>query len=142
MPMPTRLDRNTRNLAERLLAVGDGAPPLGEKVRILEFLRSTDPATGQRLDRELLAQNENMQKALREAQANIEQCRQLLEKMTTPSWLVGVFIAPVRLGGGIKSNWPGQARSSSVRPRPLMKPGGSSTISRHVPILTRSASIS
>ncbi|HEX8000748.1 MAG TPA: ATP-binding protein [Pyrinomonadaceae bacterium] len=79
-------------LLERLATTGTSAPPLDEKLRLLQEIRGYSREMGQRADRFLLEELSFLQSGLSEARDNQEKLAQLLEKMTAPPWHPAVFL--------------------------------------------------
>lgn len=87
-----RLPAETVTLLERLRAVGSDGPSLNEKCQIAELLRTQSSEMSRRLDRMLLADAHQLRTGLAEAQANMRQLKELLDKVTAPPWHLGVFL--------------------------------------------------
>ena len=87
-------------LLERLVAAGTGAPPLDEKLRLLQEIRSYSREIGQRADRFLLQEVSFLQSGLGEARENQEKLRELLEQMTAPPLHPAVFLGLVPTNDG------------------------------------------
>ncbi len=90
--------REVLNAMRRLRAVGDDAPTLDEKCGILAAARAQDAGLAERLDRTLLEETERLRQGLTEAQANLQQLKELLDKVTAPPWHVGVYLRPLSTG--------------------------------------------
>jgi len=80
---------------DKLLATGDGAPSLARKCEFASMIRAESPETSQQLDRMLLGNVEQLRAALGEARSNLNELKEVLDKITAPPWHMGVFICPI-----------------------------------------------
>ncbi len=79
----------------QLIAVGEEAPSLEQKVDLLQRIRGTSPDHGRRVDHFLLDQLTRCRLGLTEAQAALEELRQMLEQLNAPPWYPALFLRPV-----------------------------------------------
>ena len=82
-------------LLEMLLAVGEQAPPVEDKLRILEHMRQRPAEFGIEADRFMLEQLDQARRALVEAQGNLEQAKVVLETLTRTPWFPGIYVGSV-----------------------------------------------
>jgi proteasome-associated ATPase len=87
-------------LLERLASAGTNAPPVDEKLRLLQEIRGYSREMGQRADRFLLEELLALQAGLTDARDNQGKLRELLEKMTMPPWHPAVFLGYVPTNDG------------------------------------------
>lgn len=80
-----------------LMAVGEDAPSLEEKVDLVQSIRGSSPDRGRRLDHFLLDQLTRCRLGLNEAQAAHEELRQILEQLNAPPWYPALFLRPVAM---------------------------------------------
>jgi len=80
---------------EALRSIGEGASSLDEKCQILQRLRAQSPETGLRMDRRLLEEADRLRQGLHEARSNLQEMKQILDRMTAPPWLTAVFLHKV-----------------------------------------------
>lgn len=92
--------RDEQAILEQLLAVGDGAPPLQEKLRHVEHLSRRSPEHLPILANMLLERAERAYQSLMEARFNIERLGQTLENLTRTPWRVARFVSLVSTSCG------------------------------------------
>ncbi len=80
---------------ERLLAVGDGAPTLDQKVDMARRLRVAIGGDGCQLDRALLERIAEMRTGLDAAQAVHQELRELLDRLAAPPWYPATYLRAV-----------------------------------------------
>lgn len=80
---------------KQLDAVGEGAPSLDEKCQMVQMVRSI-PGKSQQLDQLLISDRDRLRIGLQEAQKNLEKMRNLIDKMTSPPWHMGLYLSPVK----------------------------------------------
>lgn len=82
-------------LLDELLAVGDGAPTLEQKVELARLMRGRSPESASQLDRALLDQLMRMRTGLRAAEAAQQELRELLDRLAAPPWHPALFLGAV-----------------------------------------------
>jgi len=80
---------------ESLIAAGEGAPSLDQKVDMARRLRAAIGGDGRQLDRALLARVAEMQSGLEEARAAQHELRALLEGLASPPWYPATYLRTV-----------------------------------------------
>lgn len=91
--MATRTDRSVLIPAEMLSAVGEGAPPREEKLRLLAALRKTGSATTAALDEYFVDELTAKTGGQLEAKSNIAQLGEVLKILNMPPWIPARFLA-------------------------------------------------
>jgi proteasome-associated ATPase len=81
--------------ADILMATGEDAPSLEEKVRFLQDLRRHSEELGRQADRFLVDQVAHLHQGLIEAQENQKKLKAVLEKLSATPWHPAVFLRPV-----------------------------------------------
>ena len=76
----------------QLTQVGEGAPGTAQKLELLAMLRGLSPEVGERLDRALLEQIEQLGAGLRAAREAQAKLRGLVDKLTAPAWRPAVLL--------------------------------------------------
>jgi len=82
-------------LQEMLLAVGEHAPSVDDKVRVLEHMRQRNAESGADVDRFMIEQLGQTRQALVEAQGKFEQAKSIMESLTATPWFPSVYLGPV-----------------------------------------------
>lgn len=95
--------RADQALLRVLHAVGEGAPNLEEKLRLLEIHRASWPPGQSQLERLLVQDIEQLAGSLRHAQEAIGKLKELFDQITAPPWRVGVFLCPVERPDGLRA---------------------------------------
>src|SRR5262245_1813802 len=85
---PTRLEP----LVRPLMATGDGAPSLAEKLERLSGLRTRSRQLSHRLDELLLAEQDRLAGCLIKVQRKQNELQELLQRLTAPPWHTAVFL--------------------------------------------------
>jgi len=87
--------RSRSSLIDRLFATGEGAPGVEEKCHLAEMIRAGSPQENRRLDRILFGKLGQLTQGLNEARANLNELKQILDKLTNPPWHLGIFVQVV-----------------------------------------------
>jgi ATP-dependent 26S proteasome regulatory subunit len=94
MPRRSPTDASTPGL-ENLLAWGEGAPSLPEKLDLARRLRAAMSDGGAMIDQILLTQIARMHDGLRTAEQAQRELRALMERLTAPPWHPALFLRAV-----------------------------------------------
>ncbi|HEY7545994.1 MAG TPA: AAA family ATPase [Blastocatellia bacterium] len=97
MSRHSRLEIDIPYLLDRIVAVGDGAETVEEKMRLARHIRSHSTETAEQFDRFLIEQITAWRASLDEAREHQQQLEAMFEKLTSPPWYPAVFLglAPV-----------------------------------------------
>jgi proteasome-associated ATPase len=95
-----RTQRTDLPLLAELLAIGDGAPSLEQKLERAAALRASDPDLARRLDAALFETLARQRTGLEAAQAAQHELRALLDRLTLPPWFPAVFLGPIETAAG------------------------------------------
>jgi len=87
---------------EQLLASGEGAPTIPQKLALLQSIRAQTPDMVARLDTGLLRALDRLSLTVREAQANQAKARELLERLAAPPYFPAICLRKANLGGGTR----------------------------------------
>ena len=98
MSRPIRLETDIPYLLDRLVAGGEGAETLEEKIRLARYIRSHAVETAEQLDRFLIEQITTWRASLDEAQEHQQQLEAMFEKLTSPPWYPAVFLGLAPMG--------------------------------------------
>jgi ATP-dependent 26S proteasome regulatory subunit len=79
-------------MLERIRNVGEGAPSVEEKRLLLRQLRGRSPELDLEVDRVLVEDTDQRGRALLESHSNLQQMKEILDRMTATPWLAGVFL--------------------------------------------------
>jgi proteasome-associated ATPase len=82
-----------------LLAVGEDAPPLEEKLLLTQMIRGSSREAAGRLDRALLEEVATLRLGLQQARDNQQQLRVMIESLTAPPFHPAVFLGAETDGG-------------------------------------------
>jgi ATP-dependent Clp protease ATP-binding subunit ClpA len=82
-------------LLDQLMAVGEGAPSIDQKVDLAQTIRSSSPERGRRLDQALLDRLARYAVGLTQAQAAHAHLREMIERLDAPPWFPALFLRPV-----------------------------------------------
>lgn len=103
MPVETPVQHeNLLNLLKQVFNFGDDAQPIEQKLRMVEELRASNPRANSQIDRVALGLLETTHNGLTEAQANQQNLREVLEKLTQPPWHPATFRTSVQTLEGEK----------------------------------------
>lgn len=80
---------------EGLRSMGEGAPSLEEKCQILQRARAQSPEMALHVDRMMVEEADRMRTGLEEARTNLQKLKKVLDRMTSPPWLAGIFLHAV-----------------------------------------------
>jgi proteasome ATPase len=89
--MSTR-ENDVAALVAKLMAVGESAPPLEEKLLIMHLIRGSSPESGGQLDRHLLQELAGLRLGLEKAGENQQKLRAMIEGLTAPPFHPAVFL--------------------------------------------------
>jgi ATP-dependent 26S proteasome regulatory subunit len=84
-----------------LVAHGDGAPSLPQKLAILQRFREQSdrsPISARDVDCHLLTENERLNRAIAQVNESLEQAGTIMEKLTVPPWFPALFVKLVDVG--------------------------------------------
>lgn len=97
MSRSSRLETDIPYLLERIVAVGEGAETIEEKMRLAHYIRSHAVETAEQLDRFLIEQITAWRANVDEAREHQQRLEAMFEKLTSPPWYPAVFLglAPV-----------------------------------------------
>ncbi|MEW6207436.1 MAG: AAA family ATPase [Acidobacteriota bacterium] len=98
MSRPSRLENDIPYLLDRLIAAGEGAETIEEKMRLVHVIRSHSRETSERLDRFLIEQTTQWRASLDEAREYQQQLEAMFEKLTSPPWYPAVFLGLAPMG--------------------------------------------
>jgi proteasome-associated ATPase len=85
-------ENNFVSFLPRLLAVGDDAPSLEEKLLLAQAIRGSSREAAGRLDRLLLEEVSTLRLGLEQARDNHQQLRAMIESLTAPPFHPAVFL--------------------------------------------------
>lgn len=103
--MPEGIDQRLRHILLRqgVSAVGEGAPTLEEKCRLVDSLRQAG-GDARGIDRILLADNEELRLALGQARENLRELKHLCDTLTAVPWHIGVYLSQVEDPAGPRAD--------------------------------------
>jgi len=84
--------RQDLSLMELLTATGEEAPSLEEKCHLAQALRAESPRAARQLDRMLLGKIGQLGEGLHEAESNLHELKQMVDKLIAPPWTTAVFL--------------------------------------------------
>lgn len=88
-----------RELMRMLLAVGEGAPGMGDKLHLVRRFRRTADGS-RRIDELLLGQLIRLEQGLREARETQGELRTMIDSLVAPPWLTGILMRMVMTEAG------------------------------------------
>jgi proteasome-associated ATPase len=94
MPRPTP-PTSDLPFIEELLAVGEGAPTLEQKIELAKSIRATRPDLARQLDGVLFDNLVRLRSGLETAQGVQQELRGLLERLASPPWHPAVFLRAI-----------------------------------------------
>jgi proteasome-associated ATPase len=94
----------------------------GQRLEMLVRRRAESPERSARLDQMLLGELDHRDESLREASANLDKLKEIVDKLTAPPWHAGIFLGTVETDHG---------------PRPMVQLGNG----RHVVNLSETVSL-
>jgi len=88
------MPRHENLIVRQILATGEGAPSLDEKVDLMQSARAHSPNLADMMDRAVLQRCEQLGRGLSEAQTAQEKLKEVLEQLTVPPLHPAVFLHP------------------------------------------------
>src|SRR5439155_14814906 len=98
MSRPTPAETEYMRAFQHLIQCGAGAPPLDEKVLMLQVLRG-DKADALKIDRLLLEEIERLRLGLDQVQSTQGELRELLDTLRNAPWHPATFLGLVEIDG-------------------------------------------
>src|SRR5437867_3418995 len=98
MSQPATAETDHLLLFKHLTEVGDGAPPIEDKLLLLQMLRRNKD-TGATVDRQLLEEIARLRHGLEQVQSTHEELRQLLDRCRHSPWHPATYLGLVEVDG-------------------------------------------
>lgn len=95
--------REFLHFQELLMAVGERAPSVADKLRMLEILRSQSPEQAQQVDQFLIEQLILQRSGLITAEQTLGELREMLDRLTNPPWVLATYLGAVATDDGPKA---------------------------------------
>jgi proteasome-associated ATPase len=92
MTRPPRQDADITALLSPLIAVGEGAPSLEEKLRLAQLIRAQSRDAGKQVDTFLIDEINRTRMGLLDARDNQSKLQAMLDELTSPPWHPAIFL--------------------------------------------------
>src|ERR1041384_6392087 len=92
MTRPPRQDADITALLSPLIAVGEGAPSLEEKLRLAQLIRAQSRDAGKQVDTFLIDEINRTRMGLLDARDNQSKLQAMLDGLTSPPWHPAIFL--------------------------------------------------